>query len=154
MRRATKTGKQKGSNYERKIAKILKAAWNIELVKTPISGGWGKMKTSGDITAEDRNFPFSIECKKQEGWSFEQLFKSPEKCELNKWWSQALDQGYKDDKIPLLIFSRNFQPNYIRFRMEDELITEFAEVCISDGVESPSTIMLLDEFLKVQKILV
>jgi len=102
-------GRTKGSDFERKIAKKLSDWSGMELRRTPLSGGFSQTGSSytGDINAINRedNFGFHIECKKQEGWTLEQLF-SP-KCKIWKWWEQCLT-GYKTTyKIPLLIFSKN-----------------------------------------------
>ena len=67
--------KRKGANYERKIASIFKEVFNIELTRTPQSGGFAKKSTKaeafrGDITCldEDIEFKLHLECKDQKTW--------------------------------------------------------------------------------------
>lgn len=112
-----KGAKNKGSSYERKIAKLL-SNWfygdDDSLVRAPRSGG-GSWK--GDIVKnpekENILFNFCIECKNEEGWKLEQLFNQDcEKSMIMKFWYQTIKQC-PEDKIPLLIFTRNFQPNFL-----------------------------------------
>ena len=95
----------KGANYERKIAKRLSDFYKIELRRTPLSGG---MDWKGDILPVFGEIPYHIECKKVE--------------KLNIW--KALEQAEKDcpeDKIPIVIFTRNRTEDYVAIKLEDFL---------------------------------
>lgn len=115
-----KKSRNKGSGYERKIAKILGNWWadDSELFRrTPMSGGWAKEKITGDITPvkeEGENFPFSVECKKQEGWEFHQFWSK--KSKFWSWWEQCTDDAKRSNKQPLLIFSRNRISDFMAVR--------------------------------------
>lgn len=67
-----RSSKNKGATYERKVAKIFKEAHDIELVRTPQSGGFVKNSNKakdfrGDITCldEDVDFLLHVEVKNQ-----------------------------------------------------------------------------------------
>lgn len=109
----------KGSEYERSIARLLSTWAGFKLIRTPMSGAWSG--TSGDIIPENSalHFPFLVECKKQENWCFEAIL-AGNGCFYD--WLGQLDGEVSVDKlmtgltrIPLLIFSRNHKPNYIAY---------------------------------------
>lgn len=103
-------GRVKGHNFERQICNVLRDAWKIELERTPLSGGWGKMQTGGDIVGKE-GFPLYIECRKHESWNLDQLFK--DKGLLWTWWNEVIGKAEEEGKIPILIFSRNHAPIYV-----------------------------------------
>jgi len=106
--------RNKGNSYERKIAKILSKWCGYEVNRTPSSGGWAK---TGDITPKDPakmvEFPFSVELKNRQNWSFGDLIKGTnENTGIVSWWQQCIDDAEKAKKVPLLIFTRNLDINY------------------------------------------
>lgn len=113
-----KNGRNKGSAYERHIAKKLGEWWGEKFQRTPASGGldWGKdNRVCGDIvTPPDSSFPFTVECKKRESWNMDSLFKGSK--EVEKWWVQVKGDCEKSDLFPMVVFSRNLQPDYILMR--------------------------------------
>lgn len=115
--------KSKGADYERRIAKILGAWWGETFYRTPQSGGlihqWGAdTRIAGDITTpKESKFPFTVECKKREGWDLDQVIKGTGQVE--KWWSQCIGDSEKVGLKPMLIFSRNFNPDYCMIKYED-----------------------------------
>lgn len=112
-----KKSRDKGQRYERKIAKIFSEWAGMDMLRTPLSGGWarGRADVTGDIVPGDANrqFPFSIECKKNESWTWEQVHHQIGPV-LNSWWQQTVDEC-APGKIPLLIFSRNRYDDYVLF---------------------------------------
>jgi len=110
--------KNKGAIFELKVAKLLAAAYGVELRRTPMSGGWaqGYDDAAGDIVCVKGLFPYCVECKKQEGWRLESLF-TGDHAWFDAWWSQMIDEC-PDDKDPLLIFSRNFMPIFVASTLE------------------------------------
>lgn len=112
-------GKAKGSEYERKIAKLL-AKWSgMELRRTPLSGGWARQnpRASGDIvciTGDD--FPLHVECKDQESYSWETALHG--KGPLVDWWDQTI-RTCPEGKIPVLVFSRAYYDDWVMIRKED-----------------------------------
>lgn len=100
--------KTKGSGFERQTAKVFEAALGIKFVRTPLSGGWGRYQTKGDLVpAPGSYFPYFIECKKGEGWEmWSTLFNNAGPL-LNTWWPKAKQQAKEEDKNPVVVFAQN-----------------------------------------------
>lgn len=115
-------GRAKGAVYERYTAKILTEWSGIALFRSPMSGGWGS-KSKGDITPKDPDqmleWFLSVECKKHEKWCFEDLVKNTNKDKMLDWWAQCKRDAEAGKKIPMLIFSKNGDADYVWVRGED-----------------------------------
>jgi hypothetical protein len=75
-------------------------------------------RVAGDIvTPPDSLYPWTTECKKREGWDLEQVLKGT--GEVEKWWQQSVNDGLRVNLKPLLIFSKNFAPNYLMLTVDD-----------------------------------
>lgn len=121
-----KRSKVKGSNYERKIAKIFKEKLNVDLVRTPLSGGFMKRaeehSLKGDLTCleRDKQFILHVECKDHKTWK------------LKEWINQA-EEDCPKDKIPIIVFHKHQEiENGKRVEKADDY------VCLK-----------LDDFLKI-----
>ena len=118
--------KEKGSEFERRIARILSKWWGEEFHRTPGSGGlhWKKdNRVAGDIVAPmGSNFPFSIENKKWEDWEIIQLLKGT--GDIENWWKQCEGDAIRVSKEPLLIFTKNYAPIYMMM-----LLSTFRLMC-------------------------
>lgn len=109
-----KRSRNKGSSFERTIAKRFEEVLGVDFVRTPQSGGFAKNldKTEGfrgDIVpaSKDVNFKLHIECKNTKTWS------------LPAWLKQAQGDCPKD-KIPVVIFHQHgTSNNYITLNLED-----------------------------------
>lgn len=116
-----KNSRSKGAGFERETAKLLTDWWGVDFHRVPASGGlhWkDDNRVSGDIVAPpDSDFPFSVECKKVEGWNFEQIIKGTGL--VTDWWSQCTRDADEFNKAPLLIFSKNRSPVFFMVRVED-----------------------------------
>jgi hypothetical protein len=95
-----KSSRAKGGNYERTIAKKFKDKLDVELKRTPMSGGFakGSSKASefrGDIITVDDSIDFKlhIEAKDHKSWS------------LPKWILQA-EEDCPEGRIPVVVFHR------------------------------------------------
>jgi len=101
--------KEKGAKFEREVAKMFRKYSGLELYRTPLSGGWGKAKTKGDLVAgEGVDFPYFVECKKQEGWDlWNCLFEG--KGPVQEWWAKAQQQAAEEGKIPLLVMAQRMR---------------------------------------------
>jgi len=119
----SKKSKNKGNRAEREAAKKFSQWWGSNFTRTPSSGGFGTKQfrdgwnAAGDIVTPDTSFPFIVECKWQECWHMEQLIKN-DKCEIFKWWQQALNETGLG-KVPLLFFTRNGHPWYVMIDLDD-----------------------------------
>lgn len=117
-------GRQKGSNFEREVAKIFAKWCGYKVSRTPLSGGWGgkaEHGTCGDLVVERRyykKFPFCVECKKQEGWCLDDLLHN-DKTKVKAWWQQCRADAKHVDKVPLLVMARNFVPPIVMMRQRD-----------------------------------
>lgn len=107
--------KNKGSRFERAVAKWFEDWTGYKFSRTPGSGGWAKSKDSfGDIVCTDekhsRRFPFSIECKNYRDINFEHILLGAKSCKVKYFWDQALHDASRCNKIPLLIMKYNGMP--------------------------------------------
>lgn len=122
----SKMSRNKGQRGERKVAEIISDWWGADFTRTPSSGGFRtkefreEWNAEGDLVTPDEDFPFSVECKWQEGWTFDEMLTAP-RCKPWLWWEQTLDQTTVN-KMPLLIFKRNRKPWFF--------MTMFIPVCL------------------------
>lgn len=100
-----KKSKRKGGNYERTIAKKFQKQYEIELKRTPQSGGFAKKSEladafRGDITVVDKTFSLllHIECKNHKSIS------------IPTWISQA-ESDCPEGRIPIVIFHEHGTSN-------------------------------------------
>jgi len=106
--------RNKGSSFERSVAQEISKWTGSVVTRTPMSGGYNKF---GDITPKDPalmiSFPYCIELKNREAWDFSELLKGTNiKTGILSWWQQVLGDAGKSKKHPLLIFTKNLEPNY------------------------------------------
>ena len=112
--RLGRRSKNKGNDFERTTAKKFKAAYDVELVRTPQSGGFAKKSAKandfrGDIVPadEDIDLVLHIECKNAKTWS------------LPAWFKQVTSDCPKG-KIPVVVFHQHGTSNdYIALSLED-----------------------------------
>lgn len=156
--------RQKGADFELEIADVLSQWWGEKVRRTPMSGGWSAEATSGDITPVGpmrEKFPWSVECKKTEDWSFTDLLKLSEAMNgvyLHEHWLQCVRDCSKynhnnpnTQRNPVLIFSANRQPKWVMLEYE-----YFGEIFEGDQpasllwpyLGSVKIILKLEEFLK------
>ena len=107
---------KKGKRFELQVAKYLSNMFNSKISRTPNSGG---LSLKGDIMATQGILSeFNWECKNQE--------------KLNIW--KALEQSANDcigsHKQPLVVFTKNFEKDYVALRLEDfvQLLLELEQL--------------------------
>lgn len=83
--------RDKGSAFEREVAKDFTERFNENFRRTPLSGGFDKNIVQGDIFCNNKKFSLVIECKNHKRLSIPQ------------WWRQVRDDA-KKWKIPVLVF--------------------------------------------------
>lgn len=111
-----KKSRNKGAVYERKVAGIFKDALDVNLSRTPQSGGFQKGKNTnsdfkGDVVCLDEgvDFKLHIECKNAETLS------------IPKWTKQA-EEDCPPGKVPAIVFHRkNTDVESIVLTLEDFL---------------------------------
>jgi hypothetical protein len=109
-----KNSRNKGSNYERGIAKKFKEQYGVDMVRTPQSGGFAKKCEKaddfrGDIVSADKDIEVlgHIECKNTKSWS------------MPAWLKQA-ERDCPKGKIPMVIFHKaNTSKDYVTLSLED-----------------------------------
>lgn len=110
----------KGADAEREVAKLVEGWWRVfepgcRFVKTPLSGGWGGpairsgFRASGDLMTTAVKFPFVIEVKRREGWSWKPFLEG-RPSPVWGWWRQACRQADEMDARPMLWFRHNREP--------------------------------------------
>lgn len=110
-----KNSRNKGSRFERTIAKAWESWTGYKFSRTPGSGGWAKAKDAmGDLVCTDekhsRRFPFSIECKNYQDIKFEHILLGLKSCKIISFWEQATKDAKCAGKIPILIMRYNSMP--------------------------------------------
>lgn len=113
-------GHLKGAKGERDVVGLLTQWWgqiepDAQFKRTPKSGGWGNadvrgdMKVAGDICTTSPRWPFTVEVKRREKWSFG-AFTEGRLSPVWKWWRQCITAAAEEDRIPLLWARKNRQP--------------------------------------------
>lgn len=108
----------KGASAEREVAALVQAWWRqLEpaciFKRTPMSGGWGHgtaaratFKTGSDLVTDAKHFPFSVEVKRREAWTWTELI-AGRRSPVWGWWEQAYRQGLEADLVPMLWFRQS-----------------------------------------------
>lgn len=133
--------RNKGANYERKVAKDLSDWWGGNFSRVPASGGlqWGAdQRVAGDIVPPpEANFPFVVECKKQEDWTMEHILLDIGKP--REWWQQVVMDSRRVSRTPILFFSRNRAKDFVMIPYDEGLYNKLKEVS-PEVMVSPVTI--------------
>ena len=111
-----KNARRKGGNYERLLAKIIGDRYNIELKRTPQSGGFAKKSTladdyRGDITIVNpkQYLKLHIEAKTHKTWA------------LKDWLKQS-EEDCPKGRVPIVIFHQhNTSKDYVCLSLDDFL---------------------------------
>lgn len=119
-------GRTKGSVAEREVAELLAEWWQkhdptADFCRTPLSGGWGNparrgsYKASGDIMTTSASFPFVVEVKRRESFSFDSLVRGLRggKSPVWGWWAQTCVAANEQGGVPQLWLKRNREPWYV-----------------------------------------
>lgn len=111
-----KRSRNKGSSYERTVARKFAEAYDVELVRTPQSGGFVKNSTKaedfrGDIVPADSTVKLvlHIECKNTQKWTLPQ-------------WIKQAESDCPDGKCPVIVFHQhNSSKDYVCLTLEQFL---------------------------------
>lgn len=114
-----KKSRVKGASFERIIAKDFSVAYygdSTILRRTPMSGGWGAKYALGDFAGPE-DFPFYTECRNREVWSTADFFNKA--SILYKWFLETREKAQPFHKMPILIFTRNYEEVYLMLEETD-----------------------------------
>ena len=89
-------GRAKGAAFEREVAKLLHAELGISFKRNLEQYRAGY---HDDLTPDDDTFPWSIECKRYAGCSF-----NP------SWWDQTTASAQAQNKLPCVIYKFDRKP--------------------------------------------
>lgn len=125
-----KNSRNKGSRFERSVAKAWESWTGYKFSRTPGSGGWAKAKDAvGDLVCTDythsRRFPFSIECKSYQDIKFEHLLLGNKTCRIHSFWEQACRDANKVGRLPILIMRYNSMPKGEAFFVVGKELTDW-----------------------------
>lgn len=122
-----KGSKQKGNKYENEISKKIRHHFISSEVDPKVAynlvhrtGQSGARTERGDMITQPPLlpwFPYFIECRNRESWSWLQLAKNPKGCIITTWYVEdAVDKCHayagKHERYPLLVFTANQHPDY------------------------------------------
>lgn len=120
---------QKGADYEYKLAQKISKYWGAKAYRTPESGALHKeagFQLEGDIVVDSRaNFPFVIEAKKRE--DIDLSLSLLNKGTLKNYYQEVIDDAYRVNKTPLLIFSKNYKPDMVWLPYRKKLFAKLVE---------------------------
>jgi len=146
----------KGKEFEKAVGKRLGVWWWGEPFPRAYGSGSSTTLSKGDVFQGGdlyvpKNFPWSVECKAQEGWTLDSMFVGRFKL-LEFWWEQTCRDAEKVKKRPMLVFTRNFAPVYILVRSLDtvlEVVPVTINRCIIRLCEDGVTICIFEQFLEL-----
>lgn len=150
-----KNPKEKGNNFERKVAGLLTKWSGVKFLRTPSSGAIHNFKDRrvvSDIVPplSFGEFPFSIECKNVNcSWEFSALLEGTSET-LKKHWKQCCEDAQREGLRPLLVFTKNFRNIYCVLTEEDyavlnvEIIPNLTVGCL----DSRLVILNFENFLQ------
>lgn len=93
-----KMKRRKGSTYELRIAKIIKDKSGVELVRTPLSGGYQK-------SSDREEFKGDLNLKYKGKLNIHLELKNWRKIRIKEWWRQVLKDLENDEEtIPSIIY--------------------------------------------------
>lgn len=127
----TFNSRNKGSGYERKVAKMMTDWWGGgNFSRVPASGGlhWGNdQRVAGDIIPPpESNFPFVTECKKREEWTMEHILLNI--GQPKTWWEQVVLDARRVNLVPYLIFSRNRAKDFVMIPYDETLYSQLEKL--------------------------
>ena len=161
-----KGSRQKGNGAEREVAAHMQKWWGryepaVQFIRTPLSGGWASatareaFRASGDLMTTSRRFPFCIEVKRREGWSYERLH-AGRASPVWGWWRQTVKAAAEVGLAPMLWFRQNRGPWYVMlprdhavFRHAHPLLEWPAAVLAARDVGEPVALVFGDVLLGI-----
>lgn len=145
---AGRMARRKGMVFQNKVAAMLRDAWGLPVLWTPMSGG---LSMKGDLTIggdpPDHVLAYSVECRNRQDVTLRTVLKDPNRLPVSdkqivffKEDGGIVWLGFDVIKGPGLApvqFSMKFPPAYVRVKGPDDGDTMVGLVCLSGhrGVE-------------------
>jgi len=154
------SAKEKGKEFEKEVGKILGMWWcGIPFPRAHGSGCSATIQCkhqaiegrifhhTGDLYVPEE-FPWSVECKRQEGWTLEHLLE--DQCGFVwQWWEQCCKDADLSMRWPLLVMRRNHRRSLVMIERDSPFdLTSFTPnhtIMKRDG--EVLLICLLEDFL-------
>lgn len=119
-------GRAKGARGELEVAAIVTDWWErlepgCRFKRTPGSGGWAtpdvrkEFGTAGDLVTTAKRFPWSVEVKWRQNWTWKELL-AGRRSPVWSWWGQALAQGEESGLEPMLWMRHTGEPWWMLLR--------------------------------------
>lgn len=159
-------GRKKGANFElvlaKQISKAIGLPYGSAVRRTPNSGA---LTTRADLYIAPKyfdKFPFFLEAKCREGWSFQKYFTGKGEWEPFTWYKDAIekcadDPHYPDTVTPILVFTQNRtlplvmirEDYYINLNKKFNLVTYGHPIRVEDLMAETYYILLWKSFLDI-----
>lgn len=116
----SRKSKTKGSEYERRIAKMLSDWSGLKIFRTPLSGGY-RLSTKSDLTTKNPDdFVMIVDTKKWENsYSLKSLLDNNLDVFIDVYWKKLKEtketcvvDNKRYYKFPIMIFSSNYDDDY------------------------------------------
>lgn len=120
------SGSHKGGAFERKCGRLISKYLtggedDSQLIRSVSSGGWARRKVRqvGDLAPNGEaglefRLVYGVECKNRQEWEWRHFWTSDDPV-LLQWWRKHQRECEEADLIPLMIFTRNYEPLYLMF---------------------------------------
>jgi len=152
--------RDKGNIAEREVAALLTTWWgahepDVKFVRTPGSGGWqvaqvrAEFRACGDIMTTSATFPWCVEVKRREAWSWDTLL-AGRKSPVWKWWEQAQRDATSAGLKPMMWFRHSREAWAIMLHAEPvgvhgRFVTELREAPARAVLVHPAAALLAVE---------
>jgi|TARA_R110002110_G_scaffold42549_14_gene133419 Holliday junction resolvase len=134
----------KGAEGEKQVKELLRKHTGLPFERVPMSGALPFMK--GDLFVPDTALNYCIEVKFYKNSHFDDKVISNKSNEFVRWWEQAVNQGKKTDRKPVLFFKYNRSKIFVAVRDEPKNTKRYMYVGHLDCY-----VMLADEWLINEK---
>jgi hypothetical protein len=114
-----KRSRDKGSNYERDVAKKFALYFGLDWTRAFFrTKPHGHAQPNGDIQPINEMYDYwraaklgVLECKNRKEWSFDNLFKNPDKSYLIGYWTKSNTDTKSDNTV--VVFTKNGVGDYV-----------------------------------------
>ncbi len=124
--RIARKSRNKGSNYEREVAKKIAGYFNLEWTRAFFrTKPHGHAQPNGDIQPINEMYEHwrsaklgVLECKNRKEWSFDNLFRNPDKSYLIGYWKKSNEDTKSNNTV--VVFTKNGVSDYV-LTLDDDI---------------------------------